>query len=913
MLGGTSNSTTSPIGNSASLLLGRGGICGTSRGGLSRSSPNTNSPLSRLPAWALDDEDFSSTTPTDSSGLHLSTFGTAATTSLGDDEDTFGTSASSGSFSLESMAAATLKMNETWKHQLSKNKLSSDLGEELEPSSKQGEDIDWDSQWYYMSEDNEMKGPYSLQKLKEWMELSYLQSDTIVKKDLDSTSTRTLGDVLNNVMPTNEEAHQRTVTTSVNTAGIITSESPLMSNLLMGSSSYGLSSVVSPTSPLLSSTVAATTANTGSGSIGMVSSDFSSSFRTESSTTRIGLNEPSPFLTSGTSSLPINAPLQGSLLNSLTGEKSSLTPTTTQPPSLPITPTPTPTNLSQSFSHSWGFSQQPPSIDPTLNPVMHPHHGYPFMSPGMVNLPPFGMPPFMHQQNAWGMPSNLLGLGGNVPQSGQMPVSVTDIENELLFVPQHPSVDFQQQAVPSEVAADAVHHDEQQQVEQEQPIVVSATQTSVPSPQLGVATQPEDKTQHEEESPTTAEEHAHNPQEEVSKEQQHHEEPPQEKTPKSKSSKKSTASSGKKEPASKATTTTEKQTKKQPELPSLKPEPVFKAVPPSEVVSFAEPPKKEEKGWGVTATTAPVPTLKQIMEQQKKEAIKLNKEAQKKKEAEQSKAVNSANPWGVVTVGAVNTPSIKEIQEEEAKKKKQNAQKQAQNQAAVLKKATTSSWGPTATHQFKAIPNDVTSTSTSTPTFFGSSSTPTKVETKTFQFQAIKPQPVTSTTTTTTNSSNSPTEEEEESPFWEYTAPAITTPAVVITNASDKKKKDKKKKTPSNEKPSSFASSVGTATTSNTTSSQQTSSITSNNGASEELSVSQDFKDWFKKGLKKLNKSVDPPSFMNLLLSLNSDKEIMDYMSDYIGNSSAAQKFAQEFLANKSFETLPNQGTKKKK
>ena len=792
---------------------GRGGIVS---GGLR--SPLSAGNSSRLPAWALD-EDLGSSEPT-GSGLLSNPNGTLfSSTSL--DEDTFGSS-SSPMVSLESLAAATMKMNETWKYQMNNKRLDGlEDDQSLEPgvssfdATDDSEVIDWDSQWYYLSEDNKPKGPYSLQKLKEWMELSYFQPDTKIKQDIESSKTLILGDVLKGLR--SDESLE-----PVKPEPVLTQQPSLSGSIVNQSSLLGgreFSFMNENTMP---------TATQGGYLSSMVSQ-----------------NLVNPGLQMGGSLL--------NLSNSSLLEKQTIQASQNQHP---MTPNTTPTNMAQ-FSHPWGFGQQ------TMDPMMG--AGYPFS--GMPTHPHF-MPAF--QGNAgWGAMPTMLNLGGG----GQMP-SVTDIESELLYVPQ----DNVFQPFPTNI--------QPQQPQEPEPIQTFEEST----PQT-----PEEVSEPEQ---ITEAESVSTPQE---TETEHGE---AQKKDKKKSKKEQT----------KPTEVT-KQAKKQPEQP-VKQEPVFKSVPPQEVISFAEPKKEEVKGWGVqptVTTTSTVPTLKQIMEQQKKEATKQTKEAQqKKKEVEQQTSRAVSNPWGVVNTSSA--PSLKEIQqEEEAKKKQQKTQKQQtqNNQASVIKKSS-STWGGASPLQFKAVPPE--KEVSSTPAIVATSvsvTTPTKVvETKSFQFQAIKPQTVTPATTSTTTAV--PPKQEDEGMFWDYTAPAITP---VITTASEKKasKKDKKKKA-SGDKSGSYASATGVANTAPAQAEEEFPSLSNagKNNPFGTVEVSQEFKDWFKKGLKKLNKSVDP-SFMSFLLSLNSDKETIDYMAEYIGNSTAAQKFAQEFIANKSFENPNNQGTKKRK
>ena len=629
-MGGSPSGTSSLFGSSPTSL----GRAGTPIGSGSRAI--ARSPLSlggsRLPAWAMDEDltqtDSSLTGLNNNSNSLLSNnsfFGNSTSNSSLDD-DTFGPGAlqpqSSHTYqpmvSLESLAAATMKMNEHWKTQMGKKPLD-DFDDSLEPQGLNDNDgaieaIDWDSQWYYLSEDNEPKGPYNLQKLKEWMDLFYLQSETRIKQDIESHATTTLGEVLNSLTQQNNSHMNHGMGNN-----ILASQHLLSNNGMKGN---------------------------------MHSNDF---FMNDKPSIPTGSILGSPFMSQSL----VKSPIQGSLLSSLDKPQ--------QP--TPITPT------SQQFSHPWGFGQQP------MEQMVHP--GYPFVNP---NMPNHFMPPFHQGPGHWGnMPNLAMNLGAS-NNSNSIP-SVTDIENELLYVqpsiPQHPThQEVFQHYTPIQPISNV---QEQMVVEEQEPI---DEEEDIDTEQV-VETPVEEETQIPQKEETIAQE-----------------------TPKvdDKTSKKE---KNKKKGAEAKPANTP--SKKKQELPPVKEEPVFKSVPPTETVSFADPKKEEVKGWGVqpAVTTAPVQPLKQIMEQQKKEALKQSKETQQKKKeaAEQVIKVNTANPWGVANANVV-APSLKEIQEEEAKKKKQKAQKQQQskNQASVVKNAS-STWGGSAL-QFKAIPEkDVPSTS----------------------------------------------------------------------------------------------------------------------------------------------------------------------------------------------------------
>jgi len=67
------------------------------------------------------------------------------------------------------------------------------------------------------------------------------------------------------------------------------------------------------------------------------------------------------------------------------------------------------------------------------------------------------------------------------------------------------------------------------------------------------------------------------------------------------------------------------------------------------------------------------------------------------------------------------------------------------------------------------------------------------------------------------------------------------------------------------------------------------------------VNVSADFKDWYKQGLEKFGKKYDS-SLMKFLLSLKSEEEIDEYLSEYVGQSPAARDFVEEFKRFRSFE-----------
>ncbi|KAL9644480.1 hypothetical protein ABK040_009346 [Willaertia magna] len=851
--------TTVGRGSSSSLpfsTVGRGR--GTSIGGV-------KSPLgSKLPAWALDEEENNNTNPLSNNNS------TPPTT----DDDTFGSGSKFEPVSLESLSAATLKMNESWKHlkQPSKDVSSNEALENL--------DLTWDSQWYYLTEENnEPKGPYSLSKLKEWLDFSYFQPDTRITQDVEAEDVFIIGDVIKKLQQ-QEEKNDNVTSDEIETS-------------------------LTPNNNLTTLVVEE-------------KKDDVNNFLTEKEITRSGLLSSVLSDVINEDQIKPTSSLLGS--SSLVGNEK--TPVTL-PPTLnqPTTPTLQPQQPSIGFGGAWGYNQPMNHMVDNL-----PHHA--FMNP---QLPYSNIPPqHMGHHSFLPYPQNthwMTGFGNM--HSPQMP-SVTEIESQFqnmlhqqhLMMSQANSQILQQQ-----------HMQHQQHLQQQQPILqqpplqqqtnIIPTATSPTAISPSVTPKVHDVNEitslppivpvilnSEEESNLNIVENDISPKEIGESLEDKFEKSANKNKQTSKKKKEEKQTNQTKQKSSEKKQTKPKvETKVEPIL-TVKTEPVFRSLPPSESINFSND-VKEEKGWGssIVVTKPTVPTLKEIMEEQKKEQENKKQQAEHKKKLEveqakkelqqqiQQQPLLGKTGWGATPITVQS--NLKEIIEEETKKKKQSEQKKTvqQNQASVVKQSI---WGAgslpssntkESNTKFKSVPAPQ---GTTTTTFV---STPTKaVDKNQLNFQGIKAAP-------TVNPTTVKEEEDQEEMFWDTTP--TTTNTANTTPKNEQKKSSKKKKNKGG----------NTATTQQSTEKKDefpALSVPSNgksNPFGQSDDVSQDFKEWFKKSVKKF-KPVDN-SFMYFLLSLNSEKEVVEYITEYLGDSAPVQKFAQEFIANKSFEGFKD--VKKKK